>query len=187
MNFFEFILVITSVIYALCMAPLLSGFVRILQFDGDVKHFLPQAIISLVLYILVPMLWWTMWVFRDTEWQLVTYLYMIVEPTIMFVACSLIFPQRIDGGSYDMEEHYYKIRIPLLTSILILAILMFADGVVFGTESVWNERRYIQVFWLLVLVWALIDKRRLAQYAAALIGLFTEASLLLVWFWLPPG
>ena len=52
MNFFEFILIMSSVIYALSMAPLLTGFVRILQFDGRIKFFLPQAIISLFLIYL---------------------------------------------------------------------------------------------------------------------------------------
>ncbi len=187
MDFFEFILIITSVIYALCMAPLLSGFVRLLQFDGEIRHFLPQAVFSLYLFILVPMLWWTIWFLRDADWQFATYLYVIIEPAILFIACSLIFPQRLDGHSYSLEDHYHKIRVPLLTSLFIMSVLAFADGVVIGAEAIWHERRYIQILSLVVLAWALIDRRNIAQYAVAFTGLFTSGALMVIWFWLPPG
>ncbi len=187
MDFFEFILIITSVIYALCMAPLLSGFVRILQFDGEIKHFLPHAAFSLYLFILVPLLWWTMWLFRDVDWHFATYFYMIIEPAIMFVACSLIIPQRLNDQSINLENHYYKIRVPLLTSLLLLAILVFADGVVFGTEAVWISRRPVQVLGLLIIAWALVDRRKSAQYVAALGSLLLAFTLLAIWFWVPAG
>jgi len=187
MDFFEFILIITSVIYALCMAPLLSGFVRILQFDGEIKHFVPQAAFSLSLFILVPMLWWSMWLFRDVEWHFATYFYMIIEPAALFIACSLIFPQRVDHHSINLEEHFYKIRIPLLTSLMAVGGLAFADGVVIAAEPVWHERRYVQVFFLAILAWGLIDKRRMAQHVSAIGALLVEGILISIWFWMPAG
>jgi hypothetical protein len=185
--FFEFILIITSVIYALCMAPLLSGFVRILQFDGEIKYFLPHAAFSLYLFILVPLLWWTMWQFRDIDWHFATYFYMIIEPAIMFVACSLIIPQQLNDQNVDFEKHYFKVRVPLYISLFLLAVLVFADGVVFGVEAVWISRRPIQIFWVLIITWALLDRRKPAQYVAAFGGLFLAFTLVAIWFWTPAG
>ena len=112
-DFFEFILIITSVIYALCVAPLLSGFLRVLQFDGQVKHCLPQILLSLYLFMVVVGVWWTAWWLRDVSWHFATYLYVILEPVLLYVACALIFPNKLDGDQFDMETHYYKVRVPM--------------------------------------------------------------------------
>ena len=185
MTFFEFVLIITSVIYALCVAPLLSGFVRVLQFDGEVKHFLPQAVLSLYLFVSVVVVWWTMWWFRDVSWYFATYFYIVTEPVVMFLACSLIFPNKLDGDSVNLESHYYKIRVPLLTTILVAALLVYSDGVVLGIEAPWHTRRYVQLVFVALLIWALIDKRKTAQYAFALGSFVIMFSLLALWFWVP--
>jgi hypothetical protein len=169
------------------MAPLLSGFVRVLQFDGEIKHFLPQALYAAFLFLMVPLLWWTMWLFRDIDWHFANYFYMVIEPAVLFVACSLIFPQRIDHDSSDLERHYYKIRVPLLISLLVFGVLVFADGVILGIEAVWHDLRYVQVFFVATSVWALVDKRRSAQFGASLASILGSIILLLMGFWASVG
>jgi hypothetical protein len=128
-----------------------------------------------------------MWLFRDIDWHFATYFYMIIEPAVMFVACSLIFPQRLDLHGSDLERHYFKIRVPLLISLLVLGFLVFADGVMLGIEAVWHELRYIQICFLLILAWALVDKRRTVQYVAASGALVCTGLLLSIGFWVPAG
>lgn len=185
MTFFEFIMIITSVIYALCIAPLLSGFVRILQFDGNVEYYLPQALVAVWLFIVVAVIWWTTWAFRNVDWFFATYFYMIMEPVTMFVACSLIFPGKLDGDHYSLKSHYNKVRVPLVTAMLLGATLVFADGILLGTEKLWESRRALQLGALGLMLWALIDKRSTAQYAMATGVLTILFSLLALWFWVP--
>ena len=185
MDFFEFILIITSVIYALCMAPLLSGFVRVLQFDGQVKYFLPQILLSLYLFMSVVVVWWTIWWFRDVSWHFATYLYVIFEPVLLYVACALVFPNKLDGDQFDMETHYHKVRVPILTVVLLAIILVFADGVAMGIEPVWHSRRYVQVLTIGLVLWALLDVRRIAQYTFTLGVIAVMFAQLAVWFWVP--
>lgn len=61
-------------------------------------------------------------------------------------------------------------------------ILAFADGVIIGTEAIRHTRRYVQIITLGIFAWALIDKRQLAQYLAALSGLLVLVILLSTWF-----
>jgi hypothetical protein len=185
MDFFEFILIITSVIYALCMAPLLSGFVRVLQFDGQVKHFLPQILISLYLFMFVLVVWWTIWWFRDVSWHFATYLFVIFEPLLLYVACALVFPNNLDGDQFNMEAHYYKVRVPILTVVLLAVILVFVDGVVMGIESVWHSRRYVQGVSVALILWALIDARRTTQYIFTTGSHAAMFALIAGWFWAP--
>ena len=185
MDFFEFLLIITSVIYALCMAPLLSGFVRVLQFDGKVKYFLPQILLSIYLFMLVVVVWWTMWWFRDIDWHFATYLYMIFEPVLMYIACALVFPNKLDGKQFDMATHYYKVRVPIITVILLASTLVFVDGLVLGIESIWHSRRYTQVLSIGLMIWALFDMRRVAQYTFTLGAFGLMFVLLAQGFWVP--
>jgi len=164
---------------------MLSGIERMLQFDGEVKHFLPQTFLSLYLFLVVVMVWWTIWWFRDVSWQFSTYLYMILQPVLMYVACALAFPNRFDGDQVDMESHYYKVRVPILTVSLIAAILVYVDGVAMGIEPVWHSRRYIQIVTVGLYLWALIDSRKVAQYFFSLGALISLFALMIVWFWAP--
>ena len=185
MDFFEFILIITSVIYALCMAPLLSGLVRVLQFDGEVKYFLPQILLSIYLFMFVVTIWWTMWWFRDVTWHFATYLFVVFEPVLLFVACALVFPNKINGDHFDMDTHYYKVRVPILTVVLLAIILVFVDGVVMGIEPLWHSRRYLQLLTIGLILWALIDARRIAQYIFTIGVLAAMFGLLAEGFWVP--
>jgi len=171
--------------YALSMAPLMTGFVRVLQFDGNVKLFLPQAIISFCLILSVVVVWWTIWWFREISWSFATYLLVIIEPLIMFISCSLIFPKRIEGNFLELESHYYKIRIPLLTSMLVWFSLVFMDDVLLGLEPIWNSRRYLHVVSVSLTLWALLDKRVVAQTVFALGFLVGTITMVGGWFWVP--
>ena len=167
------------------MAPLLTGFVRILQFDGNIKFFLPQAIISLFLIIGVVLIWWTTWWFREVNWSFAKYSLVIVEPLIMFFSCSLIFPRKMDGDVVDLESHYHKIRVPLLMSMLIWFVLVFMDDTILGLEPLWHSRRYVHIFVIALTLWALIDKRGITQTIFAL-GLLVGTFLMTAgWFWVP--
>jgi len=187
MDFFEFILIITSIIYALCIAPLLSGVVRILQSDSKVRFYLPQAALALYLFISVVQLWWTMWWFRDVNWHFATYFFMVLEPSIMYLTCSLIFPHRLDGEEVSLEAHYFKIRVPFLIANTVVALLAYSDGVVMGIETLWHARRYVQIIALAIMMWALIDKRKMAQYVCAVGLVVIQLVFIGIWFWAPVG
>ena len=187
MSFFEFILIMSSVIYALSMAPLLTGLVQLLQFDGSIKFYLPQAIVSVFLVVVVVVVWWTMWWLRDANWTFATYSLVIIEPLIMFFSCSLIFPRKLEGDAIDLEVHYQKIRVPLLTSMLIWFVLVFLDDALVGAEPFWHSRRYIHLFAVSLALWALLDKRHVAQSVLAFGLLGGTFSMVVGWFWIPPN
>ena len=148
-------------------------------------YFLPQIFLSIYLFMFVVVVWWTIWWFRDVSWHFATYFYVISEPVLLYVACALVFPNRLDGDHFDMETHYYKVRVPILTVVLLAITLVWFDGVVVGIEPVWHGRRYFQVLTMGLMLWALIDARRIAQYSFTLGSLASMFALLALWFWVP--
>jgi hypothetical protein len=96
LDLFEYILVITSVVYALAIAQLLSGVARLSQTDATVRRFLPHTLWVVILFVCFLMFWWAGWEFRAVEWAFPKYLYIMITPIFMFYAASLIIPTLAD-------------------------------------------------------------------------------------------
>ena len=95
MSFFEFVLVITSVIYALSIAQLLAGISRIAQSDLEQKLYLPHAGWVTILFLSTLLTWWSLWEFRDIEWTFAAYVLFVMQPVVIYFACSLIAPNSL--------------------------------------------------------------------------------------------
>jgi hypothetical protein len=116
LDHFEFILVITSVIFALAVAQILSGISRIAQSSSDIHLYLPHSLWVINIFVFIFLIWWASWEFRAVEWTFPRYAYMILAPTLLYFSSSLLMPQQISGQPFSMEEHFLKIRRPLLVS-----------------------------------------------------------------------
>ena len=134
MDLFEFILIITSVIYAMSVAQILSGVSRLAQTDVSIRWYLPHALWTLTLFVWIFLVWWSAWEFRDLNWTFPLYLYMALAPTLIFFACSLLIPQTISGQQLDMEAHFNKIRRPFIGSFLLATLAAVLDGSALADE-----------------------------------------------------
>ena len=105
MDFFEYILIITSVIFAMAVAQILSGVSRLAQSPATVRPYLAHTVWVFIFFAYIFLIWWATWEFRAIDWTFAQYAYMLIAPTLLFFACSLLVPQRIDGEAVDLEEH----------------------------------------------------------------------------------
>ena len=176
-----------SVIYALSVTPLLSGVVRIAQTNLSVRHYLPQTIWAGTTFAMILLTWWALWGFRAVEWTFSDFLLVAFEPVLLFFACSLLYPQRLDDSNVDLKLHFEKVSRMFFAALFVLLILVSVDGVILGIESVWNVNRYFQVFAMLIFAWAYVDRRHTSQLVAS--SVFAIAIIVFVSFrWLsPPG
>ena len=176
-----------SVIYALSVAPLLSGVVRIAQTNLPVRHYLPQAIWAGSTFAMILLTWWALWGFRAVEWRFSDFLLVAFEPVLLFVACSLLYPQHLDDSKIDLKSHFEKVGRMFFGTLFVLLILVSVDGVILGTESMWNINRYFQVFAMSTFVLAYVDRRDTSQLVASIA--FAIGVVVFVGFrWLsPPG
>ena len=110
---------------------------------------------------------------------------MLITPTLLFFACSLVVPANLDGEEVDLEEHFFKIRRPLLWSFLMAALPAFLDGSVLADEPLWYPLRVAQVVVVCALVWAISTEHRQSQNIVSLIVLLALLMLVLLRFWSP--
>lgn len=185
MDHFEFILIITSVIYALAVAQILAGISRIAQSSSAVRLFLPHTIWVLNLFVFIFLIWWASWEFRTVQWTFPQYAYMLIAPTLLFFACSLLIPRELQGMTVSMEEHFYRIRRPLFVSYFLAALAVFVDGNLLADEPLWHEGRYGHVTVLAMAIWAYFTTDRRAHYLIAVVSLLAFVLIVVTRFWFP--
>ncbi len=184
MDLFEFILIITSVIFALAVAQILSGISRIAQSAAKIRSFLPHSVWVFNLFIFIFLIWWASWEFRDTQWTFPQYAYMLIAPTLLFFACSLLVPQRLEGEEVSMEEHFFRIRRPLFASYFFAALAAFVDGNLLADEPVWHEGRFGHLAILGLAIWAYFSSNKNAHKIIAVTTMLAVA-LISIRFWSP--
>ena len=141
MDLFEFILIITSVIYAMAIAQILSGISRLAQTGAAIRWFLPHTMWIAILFIWVVLVWWSVWEFRSLDWTFPRYLYILIAPTIVFFTCSLLIPQNLDRQDVDLKAHFSHIRRLFLGSFAVASFVAVIDGTVLADEPLWFPGR----------------------------------------------
>ena len=167
MDIFEFILIITSVIYALAVAQILSGVSRLVQSDVPIRWYLPHTIWTVILFVYIFLVWWSAWEFRELDWQFPEYVFMVFAPTLLYMSCSLLVPQQLDPNLVDLEKHFFKVRKPLLWTFLIATIGAVSDGNLLAGEPWWFDGREGHIAVLLAIVAGISFSNRKAQTAIA--------------------
>jgi len=185
LDFFEYILIITSVIFALAVAQILSGISRVAQSTSTIRPFLPHSTWVFNFFIFVFLIWWATWEFRDIEWTFPKYAYMLIAPTLLFFACSLLIPQHFEAAEVKMEEHFFRIRRPLFASYFIATLAVVIDGNLLSDEPLWHSGRFGHLALLGLAIWGYVSTNKTAHKVISLMTLLAFVSLIALRFWNP--
>jgi hypothetical protein len=185
LDHFEFILIITSVIFALAVAQILSGISRIAQSKSTIQAFLPHSIWVINLFVFIFLVWWVSWEFRNVQWTFPRYAYMLMAPTLLYFACSLLVPQQLEGPEVSMEEHFFRIRRPLFTSFFFTTLVVMVDGDLLADEPLWHSGRFGNLVMLGLAIWGYVSTNKNAHKVIAIITTLVFMVLIAVRFWNP--
>lgn len=185
MDLFEFILIITSVIYAMAVAQVLSGIGRLAQSDARITWFLPHSIWTLTLFVFIFLVWWSVWEFRDIDWTFPMYLYMVVAPTLTYFASYLLIPRSVGQGDIDLAAHFFRIRLPFLWSFLLAAVAGVLDGKVLIGEPWWFPGRGGHVALVAIVLAGIVSRNRRVQMLVAILVMLALAYVMVTRLWNP--
>lgn len=185
MDLFEFILIITSVIFALAVAQILAGISRIAQAEARISYFLPHSLWVFNLFIFIFLIWWASWEFRDVVWTFPQYAYMLIAPTLLFFACSLLIPQQINGDEVRMDDHFFRIRRPLFLSYFFATFAVIVDGNLLADEPLWHNGRWAHIGLLSLAIWAWFSSSRKAHLLIAILTTLALVAITALRFWNP--
>ena len=185
MDLFEYILILTSVIFALAVAQILAGVSRMAQSSVTIRHYLPQRIWIFNLFVFIFLIWWAQWEFRVVDWTFPQYAYLLIAPTLLFFVCSLLTPMNIELDGTDIEAHFLRVRRPFFATYFLAVVAVIVDGNFLSNEPMWHSGRYGHVALLAASVWGYFSSSRKGQIAVAVITLGALFATTLVRFWDP--
>ena len=169
MTVFEFVLTLYSIVIALGVARVLTGYVALIEYRKEIAN-LPLFMIWLSLLLLVHIVWWfSLW--NNNAAQSFTLFEALITfhvPAFLFMASRLLVP-----GESELEtitERYAKLRVPFLVCFS----LAFIPGPLWGGVATgdWSTAVYLMTIGAFLLVGTASSNMRL-QYIAALAATVT--------------
>lgn len=185
MDLFEYILILTSVIYALAVAQILSGVSRLAQSPVPIRGFLPHKIWIFNLFIFVFLIWWATWEFRNISWTFPKYAYLLIAPTFLFFVCSLLTPLQVGAGENDLENHFLRVHRTFFATLFLAVVTVVVDGNVLADEPLWHSGRYGHLALLATTACGYFTTHRKGHLAIAILFLAALVATTAVRFWLP--
>lgn len=179
LSLFEFISVMISVLIALGLAQLLVSQGRLAQCRERVRGYLPHTLWNVAILLVGFLHWWSLWDFRDLEWNSAMFFYSLFGPLLLFFAVTILNPEvRTETEVIDLEKHYGTVRMLFLSTLFAALLVMTGDGPLFGTEPLFNSLRVTQAVFALCLVASMLSAQRHVQVlaSATVVGLLVFAT-----------
>lgn len=185
MDLFEFILIITSVVYALALAQLLMGVGRLAHTEALIRWYVPHTVWLVNFFLAILLSWWAGWEFRQVDWTFPKFTYLFISPIFIFFATTLAVPQRMENQEVNLERHFIRVRRLALWSFFAVLLAQFIDGSVLANEKIVSLSRIPQLAVLSAIVAGTITENKRLQSALSIGVLGFLLFVIVVRFWLP--
>ncbi len=113
MTLFEYLAVAFSLILSLAAVRLLSGFSVALAPE---RRYWPHAIWIVFVLLTSVMVWWNFWSFRETQWNFLSFLLVLVVPASVYLQAAALVPES-PGAIRSWREYFFGARVRLFFAI----------------------------------------------------------------------
>ncbi len=131
---FEYIAVLTSIIIGLGMAQLLRGVAGLIQQpDKSSVYWVHLCWVGYMFFTLVFWWWWEFRLVTIEIWTFNIYFFVVFYAFVMFLACSLLFPVKLEDYK-DYKDYFYSMRVWLFGLLGLSYALDWIDSLVKSHE-----------------------------------------------------
>jgi hypothetical protein len=134
MDFYLHVRVLFGMIVGLSVAHLLKGIALIVQHPKRFRVYWVHLVWVLFLFLyLIHFWWWEFNLVKVREWTFPIYFFVAVYAILLYLLCSLFFPDQI--GEYDGFKGYYYSRHQWIFGVMaLLFVADIADGFIKGRD-----------------------------------------------------
>jgi uncharacterized membrane protein len=120
-------------ILGLAVAQLLRGLSRIVQHPKKFPIYWVHLVWTLFLFLyLIHFWWWEFALERISQWTFLLYFFLAVYATLLYLICSLFFPDEID--EYEgFRNYFFYCRKWLFSFMIVVFSLDFVDTAIKGS------------------------------------------------------
>jgi hypothetical protein len=126
-----------SLIYGLGVANVLAHVSSLIKRRQVSAWYWVHALWTVQLLVMMAGLWWLL-----QNWAPVarigflSYLSLLIAPSLLFVASDLLFPERTPDGGANLREHFFRIKKPFFVVMLGLLVSDELDSLLKGWDHV---------------------------------------------------
>jgi hypothetical protein len=153
-----------SLIYGLGVANALAHIASLIKRGREADWYWVHTLWTFYLLLLMATFWWLL-----QSWAAVqkigflSYLSLLVIPSLLFIASDLLFPERSEGA-VDLKAHFFRVKRPLLLIVFLVLVADEIDTVQKGWDHVIELG---PVYWFSQAYW----------YAATIIGVRSDREI----------
>jgi hypothetical protein len=127
---FEFVLVAISIVMALGVSRRLDVMGPALRSDRRSWIHVGWVVQKFFNHIFW---WWSLWLARDTHWNLALYLFAFIGPVVLYLQASAPATPSEDAPM-SWQQRFFEIRVLFFVGNLVLVAITLAAGLVFGAS-----------------------------------------------------
>jgi hypothetical protein len=134
MEFFNYVMVLASVIVGLAVAHLLQGVAKMVQEPERNKLYWVHLLwIVLMFHNALFWWWWEFGLSRMAQWTFELYVFVLYFAVLLYIICAILVPSSL--GTYaDYRAYYFGRRRWLFGLLLLFSLLDFVDSATKGWE-----------------------------------------------------
>lgn len=132
MEFFNYVMVLASVIIGLAVTHLLQGVAKLIQHPERGKLYWIHLLWVALMFLNALFLWW--WEYQLSNlnhWTFELYVFVLSFAVVLYLICAVLVPNELgDYASY--RAYYYSRRRWLFGLLLLFSLMDFADSAIKG-------------------------------------------------------
>lgn len=145
-DIFSFILVMVSLVLAIGVTHLVHGVASLIRLRGTTRLEPLPIVWAACLFLVAAIYWWSLWDFRSVDWRFHHFFYLLLAPTLLHVAASLLVSTDAVERGANLRSEFDRIRLPFMIVMAGFSIVVAFDGWIVGVESFWTNYRPIQIW-----------------------------------------
>lgn len=178
MSYFEFILIMLSIIVGLGIAELLTNVARQIKTGKACKGYWVQSLVVATILIALFQQWWESWDLQQVDnWTFPIVLMMMMPSIGLFIIAHLLFPEKIENA--DLKNHYFSITKKSwgIAALVVITSVLFRP-VAFGNPLI--DMDNISSLFLLIIFFSLsVSKnKRLSEFLVPVLFLAVVLDIL---------
>jgi len=145
-DIFNFILVMVSLVLAIGVTHLVNGVASLIRLRGRIRLEPLTLMWAASLFLVAAIYWWSLWDLRGAQWRFHHFFYLLLAPTLLHVAASLLVSAEPAARHDDMLAEFERIRVPFMIVMCTFSVLVAYDGWIVGAERLWTPYRPVQLW-----------------------------------------
>jgi hypothetical protein len=171
LSLFEYLAVIVSVIIGLGLTRILQGVGGLLEARAQVQLYWVHLVFTGIVFLGHLLFWWLFWSSREVEaWSFFPFLFLLLQPIILYLLAGLCFPDFSDTGSIDFREFYYRNHRWFFGLFALLMVLISLRDILFRSVPWISQGNAVKAGVLVIALVGFISSRPWIHAILALLG-----------------